>query len=452
MSYLFSISILLVTLFGCNLPKNNKFEKKEWEEIGHTPFSDITSGIPVYNKTVVTYKQNGKAVLELKFDDPVVIDVADKEEKWGFFQFPGIYYSFNDQLVATWSMHADDISSYGKGGSNSAISEDGGKTWKMLSEPVRKKGGLLLPNDDKIKIHTPQALKVDTLQLPDPVQESYSLYPDRGSYTYLYKVSELPKQLQGVYINRLRKGEKTWKVEQAELIDSLAVRYSRQGMFPVVWWGDMHVAKDGFIYAGVYPGFSMEENGKINASGVFFYRSKDNGHSWEIISRIPYVPDTEADPNGSKRLIRGYHEPAFEILPDGSFLCIMRTSDGLGISPMYYTRSTDMGFTWTKPKPFTRNGVKPRMVQLNNGVIALASGRPGMQLRFCFDGKGEQWTDPFQMLPFENEKESVSCGYPSLLSTGDNKFLIIYSDFKFQNQSGELRKAIKIREIEVKVI
>ncbi len=451
MKHLLSVTILMVALLGCNLSDNGDPEKMEWEEIGHTPFSDIKSGVAVYDKTIVTYKRDGKAVMKLRFGAPVVIDFADKEEKWGYFQFPNIYYGEDDQIVASWSMHADAISSYGTGGVNYAVSRDGGKTWEKVKDPVLK-DGLLLPNGDKIKIHTPQALKVDTLKLPEPVGESFTHYPDKGSYTYLYKVSELPKQLQGVYINRQQKGENTWKVEQATLNDPLAVRYSRQGLFPVVWWGDMHVVADGSVIAGVYPGFSLEEDGKINASGVFFYRSDDNGHSWNIISRIPYIPDPEADPHGSKRLIRGYHEPAYEILNDGSLLCIMRSSDGLGISPMYYTRSTDMGVTWTKPQPFTRNGVKPKMVLMDNGVIALASGRPGMQVRFCTDNKGERWTDPFEMLPFESEKESVSCGYPSLLVTGENKFLIIYSDFKFKNPAGEIRKAIKVREIEVNLI
>ncbi len=443
--------ILFFSLIGCGALKNENISKIEWDEKGHNPFSEITSGIPVYNKTEVIYKQNGKSILKIEFGEPIVVGIAEKPEKWGFFQFPNIHFDVDNNIVASWSMSADDISSYGKGGSSYSISKDGGKTWTMLTEPPRIKNGLLLPNGDKIKIHTPQALKVDALQLPKPVGESYEIHPEKGHYTYLYKVTELPKQLQGIYLSRLKKGEKKWKVEQAVMNDPLAVRYSRQGMFPVVWWGDMRVATDNFIYAGIYPGFSLEKEGKVRASGVFFYRSKDSGYNWEIISRIPYNPDTIADPHGKNRLIRGYHEPAFEILPDGSFLCIMRTTDGW-ISPMYYTRSTDMGLTWTKPIPFTRNGVKPRTIQLNNGTIVLASGRPGMQVRFCIDKKGEKWTDPFEMLPFESEKETVSCGYPSLLSTGNNEFLIIYSDFKFNNEIGEIRKAIKVRNIKVEKI
>jgi hypothetical protein len=44
-------------------------------------------------------------------------------------------------------------------------------------------------------------------------------------------------------------------------------------------------------------------------------------------------------------------------------------------------------------------------------------------------------------------KEQVSCGYTSLLATGPDRFLIIYSDFKYAAPAGETRKAIKVREV-----
>jgi len=75
-------------------------------------------------------------------------------------------------------------------------------------------------------------------------------------------------------------------------------------------------------------------------------------------------------------------------------------------------------------------------------------------LRFSVDEKGERWTDPVEMLPYDaaNIKDAVSCGYPELVATGSNSFLLIYSDFKHKNEKGEIRKAIKVREIIVNKI
>lgn len=418
-----------------------------WEEKGPASFSEIKPGISTFGATHVTCTKEGKPILNVRLSEPYILGVADKPEKWGFFQFPNIYRSISNKLIATWNMAEDHISSYGKSSKRYMISDDNGKTWKSGgNEEIG--GGLVLRDGSRIQIHTPAALKVDDLRLPPPVRSSYT-YPGKGAFTYLYKIDELPEALQGVYIARLLQGSSRWNVEHAAMNDPRAVRYSRSGLFPVVWWGDMKLISDGSVIACTYPGFYQKEDGKIDASGVFFYRSTDQGRNWDILSRIDYQPNLNADPNGDKRLIRGFGEPAFEILADSSFLCVMRTSDELGVSPMYYCRSRDRGLTWSKPVPFTGNGVLPRLLQLKNGVIVLVSGRPGVQLRFCTDGKGEHWSDPFEMVPFNDIKPDVSCGYTEILATGDDSFLLIYSVFNHLNRDGVTRKAIKIREVKV---
>jgi hypothetical protein len=82
--------------------------------------------------------------------------------------------------------------------------------------------------------------------------------------------------------------------------------------------------------------------------------------------------------------------------------------------------------------------------------VALSSGRPGVQLRFCADGRGKTWAQPIELMPYTDETDAVSCGYTSLLATGPDRFLIVYSDFKYKNAAGEIRKAIKVREVIVR--
>lgn len=440
--YLF-IATVLISLVSCH---KSQFLEKEWEEEGYDATTEIKHGIPAYGATNVDYKQNGKTTLSVSLGEPVVVDVAMKPQKWGFFQFPNIHRTKDGLLVVSWHMAADAVTSYGKGESGVAVSRDGGKTWKPPSGESTLGGGVKLPNGDHIQIRTPKAIKVEELQLPDPVDSNKENY---GRDFVYYKMDELPEKLQGVYLKRMVKGGDSWANEHAKLHDPLAVRYTDSGMFPVVWWGDMYVAPDGSIIAGIYPGFYLDENNDVPPSGVLFYRSSDNGHTWNIQGRIPYQPDLRSDPNGDRRVALGYTEPASLLLSNGTYLCVMRTTDGLGNSPMYLSHSTDMGVTWTKPKTFARFGVLPKLLQLDNGIIVLASGRPGVQLRFSIDGKGEEWTDPFEMLPFENSKEAVSCGYPSIIASGPDKFLLVYSDFKYENEMGQTRKAIKVREVTI---
>ena len=112
-------------------------------------------------------RQPGKPKLKVRMTEPVVVAVASRPEKWGFFQFPGLARWDDGTLAAGWSMAADSIVSYGTGHSGSAISRDGGKTW---TDPNGRKGtmGLLLPNGDRIQVLTPKAIKTSDLRLPEP--------------------------------------------------------------------------------------------------------------------------------------------------------------------------------------------------------------------------------------------------------------------------------------------
>ncbi len=446
LKYLLNLLLVFVLSVSCN---KVFFPTKNWSEVGYNARTEIKEGIQAYDAVSVDYEQNDKVILNVKLEEPVVVDVAKKVEKWGYFQFPNIRTTKDGILVVSWNMADDAVSSYGKGNSGISISDDGGKTWNKPTTESLAGGGTALPNGDRIAVHTPKALKLEDLQLSNPVDSSKENY---GRDFVYYRLSELPEELQGVYLNRMSKNSDSWSREHVKLHDPTAVRYTDSGLFPVVWWGDMNVIPDGSIIAGIYPGFYLDENMEVPPSGVLFYRSTDNGHSWNIHGKIPYQPDLTTDPNGNRREALGYTEPASLLLSNGTFLCVMRTTDGLGNSPMYLSHSKDMGKTWTKPSTFTRSGVLPKLLQLDNGVIVLASGRPGMQLRFSIDGKGEKWTDPFEMLPFNNSKDAVSCGYPSIIATGSNKFLLVYSDFKYEIGTGEFRKAIKVREITVNPI
>ncbi len=418
---------IMIFLFGCSGQT-----KKELPE---------SYGIPAYEK--ITIKTDG---LKIELAEPVIVDVAKKPEEWGFFQFPALYRNSDGAIVARWNMAEDAIRSYGKDGHAYKISTDEGKTWHDSDNPLSVRDpGTLLPNGDRISVYTPQARVVKEISLPAPVDSADESY---GRVFIYYRLNELPDFLQGVYLNRLPKGGTEQQREHAVINDVNAVRYSETGMIPIVWWGDMHVAPDSSVITGIYPAaYENKTRGKVDPSGVSFYRSTDNGHTWDILGHIPYTPDLKKDSCGLRRLALGFTEPAFEILPDGTFLCVMRTADGYDNSPMYATYSRDMGVSWSHPEPFTLFGVFPRLLNLENGVVALTSGRPGVQLRFLTDGKNGHWTKALEMLPFNNE--TTSCGYTGLLALGENRFLIIYSDFLYQTKTGESRKAIKVREVTV---
>jgi hypothetical protein len=134
-------------------------------------------------------------------------------------------------------------------------------------------------------------------------------------------------------------------------------------------------------------------------------------------------------PEGYER--DGFTEPAFTRLRDGSLYCVLRTTDGNGVGPMYRTRSLDGGRTWSKPAVMAKNGVMPRLLRLGNGMLLLSSGRPGVQLRISKSGLGDDWSEPVDVLPPTSDKLDVdSCGYTGLVALDRDTFLIVYSWFQ----------------------
>ncbi len=54
-------------------------------------------------------RQAGKPALKVRMTQPVVVAVASRPEKWGFFQFPSLARWEDGTLAAGWSMAADSI-------------------------------------------------------------------------------------------------------------------------------------------------------------------------------------------------------------------------------------------------------------------------------------------------------------------------------------------------------
>ena len=94
--------------------------------------------------------------------------------------------------------------------------------------------------------------------------------------------------------------------------------------------------------------------------------SSDFVYNWEYKSEIPYEGDNVYDELADKRY--GFTEPNITAMPDGSIFCLLRTTDGLGVGPMYWSKSTDNMITWSKPKYFDKLGVKPELLTLEKNL------------------------------------------------------------------------------------
>ena len=74
----------------------------------------IHEGILCQHATQIKYKRGGKKVAAIELSEPVMIVMAEQEEKWGFYQFPFFGRSHDGTLIVSWQMSVDVYTSYGK--------------------------------------------------------------------------------------------------------------------------------------------------------------------------------------------------------------------------------------------------------------------------------------------------------------------------------------------------
>jgi len=149
----------------------------------------------------------------------------------------------------------------------------------------------------------------------------------------------------------------------------------------MIFCRSMIEALDGSLVAQMYGRF---EGDTLDRS--ILVRSTDRGKTWKYYSTIAYDPTVGGE---------GLNEPCMVRLANHRLFCFMRNESG---RPMFRSRSTDDGVTWSKPDrmpdKYASMSVQPDLTLMHSGILACSAGRPKCQLAFCTDSDGTSWTDP----------------------------------------------------------
>ena len=166
--------------------------------------------------------------------------------------------------------------------------------------------------------------------------------------------------------------------------------------------------------------------------GVFIVRSPDRGKSWDFVTAFDPQELKPVYGPGDRTLDEGFDEADLAVLPNGDILCVMRTGS---YSPMFQSRSTDGGHTWSTPVNTGWQGVRPRLQVLPNGVLTCAAGRGAYghpqvtHVMLSLDGTGAHWEYPFAF------HTGPGCSYTSTMQR-DGKLHVVYSDSDFTREMG----------------
>lgn len=395
---------------------------------------------------IAVQKQRRQKELRITLKAPVVVSQAPPSmRKWGPWQFPLLQRLEDGRLLLEFHKEADSAAAYGLP-MGQAVSEDDGATWRDVPAPGIM-AGLRLLNGDLLRAFQRLSPPVSTLKMPKPVAFLPSSYT---TYTY-YRRSELAVELQSGWWFRRRPADGSeWVEEQArvEVPNDLVYTTENVFVFPFFEQDRIHVAPDGRLVATFYcmPQIAGKRIILVRRFLSLLMESLDNGRTWRLKSTIPYRPDQTADTAWDAR--DGFLEPQIGFLPDGSILCLLRTTDGNGVGPLYVCRSEDGGATWSTPCVFDNLGVWPQILTLKSDITLAAYGRPGLYLRATADPSGTTWGPRTTVLQ-PSELHRDTCSYCDLIPMSDHEALIAYSDFNFPDSGGRPRKTILVRRIDV---
>ncbi|MCX6993011.1 MAG: sialidase family protein [Kiritimatiellaeota bacterium] len=191
---------------------------------------------------------------------------------------------------------------------------------------------------------------------------------------------------------------------------------------------------DGSLLAVMYGRFRDDKvqiptfDFKCYKTRCWAMRSTDQGKTWNYLSTIAYDPSIG---------LESFCEPALLKLPNGDILCFMRTG-GSGwpcrYTPLYLSRSTDQGKTWSKPEPIADRGVWPNACRSESGILAVTYGRPFQWLAFSADD-GKTWEGHHC---FYSPNKFIQW-YNYVATVGKDKFLAIYQrDGEKDPKTGEI--------------
>jgi hypothetical protein len=388
----------------------------------------------------------------IELSEPVTVALAAPEvQEWGRFQFPGLERLPDGKIEVRFHVESDSARSYGLPPAR-AISSDEGRTWKLLPRDEASEGTaaswqappLLLPTGDRIWACQQRPLEAAGLTLPERPFARFVSYDKPFDF---YRTADLsPEYLDGWQLYRLAAGADEPTLERATVRLPGEIRYVAEGVLRRPWFQTLVLAPDGAVWAIQYENRIVD--GVLPKHWwAMILRSTDGGRSFDLWSEIPYAPDTRADPQAEIR--NGYTEPNVCFMPDGSVICLMRTTDGSGPGPLYRSRSTDNGKTWSPPVVFDDRGVWPQFLRLENGVTLASYGRPGLYVRATADPQGLRWAPRVEVVP-PGDLYTETCSYSSLLPLGADRALLAYSDFNLRNEEGERCKGIRVREVRVR--
>ncbi len=378
--------------------------------------------------------------MKVEIGPAVVVSMAPPGEmRWGFWNFPYLFRMPDGTLGLTHHVDHDSEEAYG-GKAPFFISGDEGRSWCPLEPPCPELG--LHPT---FMMHMEGGeCFTSVCRGVIPLSRLRSTRPVGSLWSYancnLYDLASVEEPDRYIPMARWLPASQTWVSEKGLLDVPQALVWERNGKVSTIFLESKPIlARDGAVIVADYrTPVRMPDGSTPLRRGTSLLQSTDRGRSWQLRGVVAYAPDIM------------YAEPFLAYAPNGDLLCTLRSTCSEKDEPLYLSRSSDDGHTWSRPEQIAEVGVFPNILTLDCGVSVISFGRPGMWLMFSDDGAGRFWKNRCTLAePDAHSNCAATCGYSSMEALDSRRFLVAHTLFRHRDETGQPRKAVVVREIRI---
>ena len=409
-----------------------------------------------------------------------VLFVAPDNEgtrRWGVYGCPDMYRAEDDSIVVYDDGHMDTYDS--EAAKCPAVcfrSGDNGLTWASLASELREGDGLpgkafRLADGGRVQFLPGGPVNLAGLGVaPRGMAISANEYGLIG----LFRLGDLPPEARSFTVRYQSRGTDEWRSDDAVFdMPDVQIAATLKAKTGAAVWPDVTPTisallngNSGLHHGGPGEGGLAEAPDGAWLSAVLHYGATERNSS--VVHELHCIASTDYGRTWRARgVIIGRAGTTFGATDEFSLIrlgdelvCVARMDHATVHDPHRYTmlaRSADNGLTWSAPEPVASSSVTPHLVRLENGVVALVFGRPGVHVQFSTDGCGS-WHTLTSLIGKTAEEEvaagrdlidamyrdTVSYSNTRTVITGPDRFLVLYTDFKY---GGECRKAIVVQEV-----
>lgn len=403
--------------------------------------------------------------------------VNTQTSKWGVYAIPKMWRDTGGELVVRFNGEADSGICEQCVPNLYFVSQDDGETWKRIDDgesryDIKYLTGINPPfvkrkNGELIGVRYKEGLAPI---VNVPFQKEFRV-PCGASIVRVYRYGDLPKECLGLEL--LRKTGEMQTVEEITLDfpereimvnakgsaagDGIFIdipEYVQSNIFSSPYFTGITELADGTLAAvahGQTPSVSDRP-----CEDAYLVVSEDGGKTWRkrsLIASAPELPFGCCGDGGEMSLTQ---------TTNGNLLCAMRTDMSIEGYPCetLLCRSSDNGYTWTKPEKVADSSVTPHVVALADGIVLLIYGRPGVHFKISEDN-GVSWSSSYPIIG-KTLSEELAAGKSYMAAKyfdtssysntfveklSDNSVLVLYNNLKYDDGDGLCHKAAFVRKI-----